>query len=894
MINQAQSSWYKRLWPHHFSKQVVLLTFATIVISTITLTAYQISRVNQFQYDNARDRLAAIANNVSLGVTHSLIVKNYADIELLLRRSAIYPGVQSITVVDSKGRPVSSVIHTPPWPPEPVFLSNFLTVPSTKSTTFNWSYGKNEQANPFALGLDATELTIWQPIENASLGWLTINFSVDYIRDDALRLIRNSILFSLATLILLTLLLSRLLQPNLRALVEATSFAEGLYYVHGQQMHTTHVCAEIDSLNRALNEASKKLYAQDEEILGANRLLLNVLDASSEVSIIATNTEGLISVFNNGAERLLGYTADEVINKLTPAPFHLPTEVIARAQELSATLGYPVEGFRTFVEVAEQEGSEQREWTYVRKNGEHVPVSLVVTTMRNETGQISGYLGIAQDITERKRIDQMKSEFVSTVSHELRTPLTAISGALGLIAGGALGEMPDNAKQMINIAHKNSQRLTFLINDLLDMEKLVAGKMHFDMKLQPLMPLIEQSIEDNRTYGSVRHVTLKLTSAAPDIEVSVDSQRLMQVMSNLLSNAIKYSPDDDTVEISVHPQEKTVRITISDNGLGIPADFIDHIFKKFSQADSSDTRQKGGSGLGLAITRELVERMSGKIGFESIENQGASFYFDLPIGDTQTNNLSPAILDATKVTDKLNAPRVLVVEDEPDIAKLITIMLNRAGYSVDIALNGKQALESLAQNRYVAMTLDLMLPDISGLELIQQIRIYPETKELPIVVISAKMEEGRLAINGEFADIDWLAKPIDEAHLLSTVEKYLTDQNKNRPSVLHVEDDYDLHQVIRTMSGERFDFIYASTLREARSHLSKEHFDLIILDISLPDGSGWQLLPEIRMHHPHSRVIILSGANTTPDEARKVEAVLLKSNISTKDLLQTLNNKNKG
>jgi DNA-binding response OmpR family regulator len=327
-----------------------------------------------------------------------------------------------------------------------------------------------------------------------------------------------------------------------------------------------------------------------------------------------------------------------------------------------------------------------------------------------------------------------------------------------------------------------------------------------------------------------------------------------------------------------------VRVTVRDHGHGIPEEFLDRIFKKFSQADSSDTRQKGGTGLGLFITRELVERMAGKIGFESTENQGTCFYVDLPISETQHSNTDAAPLSADK-----NGPRILVVEDEPDIAKLISIMLNRAGYTVDIALNGKQALEFINHTPYVAMTLDLMLPDISGLELIHLIRNQPGTKDLPIVVVSAKMEEGRLAINGVFSDIDWHAKPIDEAHLLSAVGKYLPEASTHRHRVLHVEDDDDLHQVIRAMSGDRFDFLHAETLREARKQLREGKFDLIILDISLPDGSGWNLLPEIRMQQPQARVIILSGANTTPDEAHKVEAVLLKSLISSKDLLQAIN-----
>lgn len=265
-------------------------------------------------------------------------------------------------------------------------------------------------------------------------------------------------------------------------------------------------------------------------------------------------------------------------------------------------------------------------------NGGYIWAEISLRGLQEKNDGYAGeVIGVLRDVTERQRIENMKNEFVSTVSHELRTPLTSISGALGLIAGGAFGDIPDQPKQLVEVAYRNSQRLTLLINDLLDMEKLVAGKIKLDMRLELLMPIVEQALDSGRTYGVERRVQLVVVRSVSNARVKVDSQRLMQVLSNLLSNAIKYSPCDDTVEISVDLRGESVRISIADHGPGIPDDFRDHIFGKFSQADSSDTRQKGGTGLGLAITKELVERMDGEIGFDSIEGQGACFYFDLPL-----------------------------------------------------------------------------------------------------------------------------------------------------------------------------------------------------------------------------------------------------------------------
>ncbi|MBU0816484.1 MAG: PAS domain-containing protein, partial [Gammaproteobacteria bacterium] len=228
---------------------------------------------------------------------------------------------------------------------------------------------------------------------------------------------------------------------------------------------------------------------------------------------------------------------------------------------------------------------------------------------RDFSGKATRMIGTNTDITERKRLDAMKGEFVSTVSHELRTPLTSISGALGLVCGGALGPVTEQTQAMLDIAYKNSQRLTHLINDLLDMEKLVAGKMRFELQTQEVMPLVEQAVESMRSYAQQHQVELVIRQRADGAKVRVDASRLQQVLSNFLSNAAKFSPVGGTVEISVRGERDVVRVEVQDRGPGIPAEFRKRIFQKFSQADSSDTRQKGGTGLGLAISKELIERM---------------------------------------------------------------------------------------------------------------------------------------------------------------------------------------------------------------------------------------------------------------------------------------------
>jgi PAS domain S-box-containing protein len=268
---------------------------------------------------------------------------------------------------------------------------------------------------------------------------------------------------------------------------------------------------------------------------------------------------------------------------------------------------------------------------YRHKNGELIPVEVSGSMINIGQSGAQCWWTLVKDIREQKRIERMKSEFISTVSHELRTPLTSISGALGLIASNVLGELPEKAKSMLDIAYKNSQRLSVLINDLLDMEKLLAGKMPFDSGIQAVLPLVQQAIVEISSYADKYSVKLVLHDASDGALIDVDGFRLQQVLHNFLSNAAKYSPPQAVVDVDLTINGEWLRISVRDHGLGIADEFKAHMFQKFSQADSSDRRQKGGTGLGLAISKELVERMGGRIGFESELGQGACFFAEFKV-----------------------------------------------------------------------------------------------------------------------------------------------------------------------------------------------------------------------------------------------------------------------
>lgn len=239
-------------------------------------------------------------------------------------------------------------------------------------------------------------------------------------------------------------------------------------------------------------------------------------------------------------------------------------------------------------------------------------------------------LVVFRDVTERKKVDRMKSDFISTVSHELRTPLTSIRGALGLITGGAVGDVPERVGAMIDIAYGNSDRLVRLINDILDTEKIEAGRMDYVMRPLDIAKIIDKAIRENEAYGAQHEVDFVVTEGVADATIVGDEDRLLQVMANLLSNAAKFSPPHHHVEIEVTADEAMFRVAVTDHGPGIPEVFRDRVFDKFTQADSSDARRQEGTGLGLSISKAIVERHGGAIGFDTEADRGTTVYFTLP------------------------------------------------------------------------------------------------------------------------------------------------------------------------------------------------------------------------------------------------------------------------
>lgn len=338
-----------------------------------------------------------------------------------------------------------------------------------------------------------------------------------------------------------------------------------------------------------------------------NSILDNMVD-----SVITANKELIIKSCNLATEKMFNFDTSEIIG--------IHFSQLFSSEDCEEINEFNLKDFSTNINL---------NINGIKKNGEVFPVEFSIGSIILDNEQL--YIIVVRDITIRKEVDKIKNEFISIVSHELRTPLTSIKGALALLKNEIFGKLSPDVLNLLNIADNNSSRLITLINNILDVEKIESGKMDFSPKENNIISIINEAVESNLTYASQFNVTLNFSNTIECIKVLVDKEKIIQVLSNLISNAVKYSPTNEIVEISVEVIDKMVKVSVKDKGIGVLEESRDKLFHKFVQVDSSDTRKKGGTGLGLSICKAIIKQHKGTISFDSTPNQGATFYFELPL-----------------------------------------------------------------------------------------------------------------------------------------------------------------------------------------------------------------------------------------------------------------------
>jgi len=590
-----------------------------------------------------------------------------------------------------------------------------------------------------------------------------------------------------------------------------------------------------------------------------------LVDNIKDYAILMLDPKGNVATWNSGAEQIKGYRADEIIGKNFSRFYteedkanNHPKEVLQKALQAGR---YEEEGWR------------------VKKDGTKFWASVTLTPLYIKEEMI-GFGKITRDLTERKRIDLIKNEFISMVSHELRTPLTAIHGSISLLEGNKIIKMPDQALDLLRIAKKNSERLTNLINDILDIEKIEAGKMDFNTELHKINALVAEGVKANQAYAAKFSVNLRLVQLIDDATVMVDHARVIQVLNNLISNAIKFSPTDSEVRVTIlQPQNNRIRVEVTDQGSGIPKEFHAKIFQKFSQANSSASRQHSGTGLGLSISKLIIEKLKGTIGFNTQQNQGTTFYFEIPAYHEE----------AAKRTQNVKKI-ILICESDIEIVQDLKLILENEGLEIILVNNMLAIKDRLNQGGIDAVILDLDTADIDAANFIKNIRASANYDKLPILIISLKNKENKIAdLNHTSLNVvDWIEKPVDIRKLLTAVKSLKERINNSMPNILHVEDDIDLFKIVsKVLEGEGI-LTNATNLKEARHFLQNNHYHLVILDINLPDGTGIELLSSIS--EKNIPIIVFSAYEFPREYFNKVNAVLMKSKTSNETLLKAVRN----
>jgi len=480
--------------------------------------------------------------------------------------------------------------------------------------------------------------------------------------------------------------------------------------------------------------------------------------------------------------------------------------------------------------------------------------------------------------------NKLKSEFLSNMSHELRTPLNSIMALSRVLMIQAKDKLSEEENNYLEIVERNGRQLRSLINDILDLSKIEAGKMDVNPKFISLNTMLKNIRDSLLPIVQEKDLEFKLDIADDLPEIETDEDKLHQVLQNIISNSVKFT-EKGNIDITVNYDSEKVYIYVKDTGIGIPKEALSHIFKEFRQVDGSSSRQYEGTGLGLAIAYKMIKVLGGDIQVKSALDKGSTFTITLPIkwqGEAE-------LLDIKTFQPAIPEPKgetILVVDDDPKFASDISKYFEIAGYSTIKAISGKEALKLAEEHQPFAITLDMIMPEMDGLEVLQRLKSNLKTKDIPVIVVSVTENRDTGFLMGA---VGYIQKPVDKSLLIFEINKL----KKNPDYVMIVDDnEIDLKQMAEIIKAENINTILAEGGKKCIKLLKEHTPDVLVLDLLMPDMDGFQVLDKIRKDKETRDlpVIVVTAKDLTKEDRAKfkgqVSSVLTKSDSTPQDLFQ--------
>ena len=634
------------------------------------------------------------------------------------------------------------------------------------------------------------------------------------------------------------------------------------------------------------------------QLRNAEQLTAVIIEQAHD-AFISMNEDGVITQWNREAEATFGWTRAEALGR------ELDQMILPESMRERHRLG-----IAHFLSTGEGAFLNRRlELSALHRDGQEFPVEVSISPIH--LGSHFIFAAFLRDITEQKQAqaqteahhrelesrnqeiehaNKMKSRFLAAMSHELRTPLNAVLGFASLLQEDS--GLTAKQKRWVGHIRNGGNHLLQLINELLDLSKIEAGKL--ELTRTPLSPgdLLQEVTADIEPLLLSKNIRFS-SRLEPGIILDVDRIRFKQILYNLLSNAVKFTPEGGEVSVDIERLGHCALVKVQDNGAGIAPEQHESIFEEFKQIIDSESEVRNGTGLGLAITKKLVEQHGGQIKVESELGRGSCFSFTLPLAKADSLPVEQTGISAGPEPTQSSSPIVLIIDDDPVATELLSQIVRSAGYRVETAHSEEEAIHKANQPNVAAITLDILFPAGNGFTTLELLKRRPEIASIPVIIVSV-VDQKRVGF--ALGAAEYLLKPVSQSALKEALCKHVPIRTSFRPVILIVDDDpaaLELTQSILRSSS--YDVIAASSGEAALAILSQRAINVILLDLMMPGMDGFELASRIQEDErlQHIPLFILTSQELTFQERKRLaqhaEKILSKTDAWGQQLLQEIN-----